>query len=163
VSRSTSPRRPGEARGGVAGRIRLGLVLSAAVLSLGACASQPYEPDRATRPYPRSLHATDPPQDIQVFREGRRLRLVNATTRSYRDAELWVNQRYVMDLPTLEAGATVIVNMGELWDRWGGRPSAGGFLRRNAPTPVRTAEIQIGDSTPLIGLIVIRSESADIL
>lgn len=141
------------------------LLLCAAVVSvagLGACASQPYEPDRATRPYPRGRHTTDPPQDIQVFREGHRLRLVNTTTRSYHDAELWINQRYVMDLPALEPGATVIVNMGQLWDRWGGSPSAGGFLRRNAPTPVRMAEIELDDSAPLVGLIVIRSEAADI-
>jgi len=133
---------------------------SALLLAIG-CQSIPYEPERATDPYPRALHRADAPVDIQVFRRGETIRVVNATTTSYTDVRLWLNQRYVRDMESIPAGAIVNVPLRDFWDVWGGRPNPGGIFRRFEPTPIRMAQLQIDDETPLIGLVMIRAERAD--
>ncbi len=121
----------------------------------------PYEPERATDPYPRELHRADASVDIQVFRVGERLRVVNATPVDYGDVRLWLNQRYVRDVEAIPAGAIVELPLRDFWDVWGGRPNPGGPFRRFEPTPIRLAQLQIDDETPLIGLVTIRAERAD--
>jgi len=143
---------------------RPALVLSLLVLSsLSAvgCQSMPYDPERATDPYPRQLHNAAAPVDIQVFRVGERLRVVNATTTDYGDLRLWLNQRYVRDVDAIPAGTIVDFPLRDFWDVWGGRPNPGGIFRRFEPTPIRMAQLQLDDESPLVGLIVVRAERAD--
>lgn len=129
-----------------------------AVASLAGCSPIPYDPENATVPYPRRLHTSEGVVDIQVFRDGETLTLVNATTTSYQDVKLWLNQRYVQQLASLPAGGRVEVSLSGFWDRWGGSPERGGLLRRFDPTPIRLAELQIDDAAPLVGLVVISAE-----
>jgi hypothetical protein len=113
-----------------------------------------FNPALATRPYPHDLHRPEA-LDIQVFREGPHIEIVNATARSFYDFDLWINQRYVRRLEALRAGDTVRVSLWGFYDVRGDRFSAGGFWRTEPPTPLRLAEIQPGENEPMIGMVVI--------
>lgn len=131
-----------------------GLVLASI---LGGCERKTYDPDWATRPYPRELHH---PQtvDMQVFRRGEKIEVVNSTAQSYADFDLWVNQRFVRHVDSLPAGGTIKLSLWDFHDENGDAFNAGGFFRSYDPTPVRMVEIQLGPDRPMIGLIAIRSE-----
>jgi hypothetical protein len=128
-------------------------------LALG-CERVRFDPAKATRPYPYDLHQ-DAVIDIQVFRDGPRIEIVNSTPRSYRDFDLWINQRYVRHVDGLAAGETLRMSLWDFYDERGDRFSAGGFWRTEEPTPVRLVEIQPGEDQPMTGLITIRAEPAD--
>jgi len=129
-------------------------------------------PRRATRAYPEHLHlqeisvlAEGPVRmpravDMQVFRDGGHIEIVNSTARSYHDFDLWINQRYMRSVDRLEAGETRRFDLHGFYDERGEVISAGGFFATRAPTPVRLVQIQVDDTQPLIGLITIRSETA---
>lgn len=137
------------------------LLFSGVLLLPGAgCMRQTHDPARATRPYPANLHRAAS-VDIQVFREGQTLELVNATARSYNDFDLWVNQRFVRHVKALPAGRTVRLSLTSFYDELGEPFRAGGFFRTEAPMPVRLVEIQTGSEEPMIGLITIRAEKVE--
>ncbi len=118
------------------------------------CDRRMYNPALATRPYPHDLHRPEA-LDIQVFREGPSIEIVNATARSFYDFDLWINQRYVRRLEALRAGDTVRLSLWGFYDVRGDRFSAGGFWRTEPPTLLRLAEIQPGENEPMIGLVTI--------
>jgi hypothetical protein len=128
-----------------------------AILTLCACTPKTYVPELATRPYPLEQHTTAT-VDIQCFRRGTELEIVNATARSYENFDLWINQRYVHGIKSMPAGATVRVSLWDFADVYGRRFYAGGFFRSYPAEPVRLAEIQIAEDQPLVGLIAVRSE-----
>ena len=127
---------------------------------LGGCLRQTYFPERASRPYPLDLPTAET-VDMQVFREGTNIEIVNATARSYHDFDLWINQRYVRHVEALPAGETVRLSLWEFYDERGEVPSAGGFWRTVEATPVRLVEIQTAEDEPLIGLVTIRAEEVE--
>lgn len=124
------------------------------VLTSPGCEPPRFVPDMATRPYPRELHRTEV-VDIQVFRDGPHLVLVNSTARSYQNFELWVNQRYVHRIESLPAGKRLTVSLWDFFDERGERLNAGGLFRTTEPTPVRLVELQPSPDSPMIGLIAI--------
>ena len=133
-------------------------VLAFVLVAVAGCGRVMYDPARATRPYPHDLHQASS-IDIQVFREGLSIEIVNATPRSYRDFELWVNQRYMRHVDSMRAGETIRLSLWGFYDERGDRFSAGGVWRTEAPTPVRLVEIQLSDQDPLLGLVTIRAEA----
>lgn len=137
------------------------LVCLAAAFILGAsplgCHRSLYDADKATKAYPESLHTTSV-VDIQVFREGESIELRNATATTYRDFDLWINQRWVRRVEELPAGGTLKLSLWEFWDERGETINAGGLFRTDVPTPVRLVEIQTGEASPMVCLIAIRSE-----
>lgn len=108
-------------------------------------------------PYPDELHAPNA-IDIQVFRDGTTIELVNATPRSYEDFNLWINQRYVRAVDELPAGGRLRLSLWDFYDERGEIMNAGGFFRSYEPDPVRLVQIQTDDTSPLLGLIAIRDE-----
>jgi len=134
----------------------IGVTLAAGVLP--GCARQRYFPQQATRPYPVDLHTTDT-VDIQVFRDGPTLEIVNSTARTYRDFDLWVNQRYVKHVDEMRAGETLRLSLWEFHDKYGEVIAAGGFFRTVEAMPVRMVEIQPAPDEPMVGLITIPGES----
>lgn len=138
------------------------VLLSLLAVCGSGCRFVPYDPEQATRPYPRHLHQAGIPADIEVFREGNTVRLVNATVTSFGPCDLWINQRYMQRLDGLPAGQTVLVRVNDFWDHWGNGPNRDGILRRYKPTPIRLAELQVSDSAMLVGLVAIRSETIDL-
>jgi hypothetical protein len=143
--------------GDVARIIGFGL---ACICSAG-CGHNLYAPELATRPYPDKLH-TAAPVDMQVFRRGTDIEIVNSTARSYADLDLWINQRYVRHLASLPAGKTIRLGLWDFRDEHGDAFYAGGFFRAYPATPVRLVEIQAAEDQPMIGLIAIRSEEVSV-
>lgn len=130
-------------------------------LALGAVASctiVPYEPQKATRPYPFELSQGSVVQ-IQVIPKSDALKIINSTAVSYKDFDLWLNQRYVVHMPELLAGQTVFVPLDSMWDQSGGTPFGGGLLRYFQPTPLVLVQIQADEKSPLIGLVPILPET----
>lgn len=113
-----------------------------------------YDPNQATRPYPTHLHRAES-VDIQVFRKGPTLEIVNSMPQSFGDCDVWLNQRFVYNVGTIDAGATIRVSLWNFWDMRGDRFSGGGFWRTERPTPLRLVELQSGEDEPLVGLVTI--------
>jgi hypothetical protein len=130
--------------------IAAGLVAAAI---LGGCA-MPFSPDEARDPYPR-MQARGDTMDVQVFREGTSVVIVNTTTRSFTEFDLWLNQRFVRRLPHLSAGETLRIGLFGFIDENGESFEPGGFFSTEQPTTIWLAEIQEKPDTPMIGLVTI--------
>ena len=109
------------------------IALAAVAYIPSGCARSVYDPDRATRPYAFDLHTTET-VDMQVFRDGVNIEIVNATARSYRDFDLWINQRYVSHIDSLPAGETVQARVRKWQISWSHAPA----LPATAPPVVFT-------------------------
>lgn len=133
------------------------LTLAVVAVSAVACSGRRYDPALATRPYPAHLVQFET-IDIQVFREGAELIVVNATPQSFTDFDLWVNRRYMFHVDRLDAGETRRIGFGDFFDQWGETPVAGGFFRTDRPTPAVLVQLQIGTDEPLLGAISIPEE-----
>jgi len=119
---------------------------------VASCTIVPYEPQKATRLYPFELSQGSVVQ-IQVIPQSDALKIINSTAISYKDFDLWLNQRYVVHMPELLAGQTVLVPLDSMWDHSGGTPFSGGLLRYFQPTPLVLVQIQADEKSPLIGLV----------
>lgn len=140
-------------------RISLGALAGTLILCASGCEGVRYDPARATREYPQELHHTNS-VNIQVFRHDTSIEIINATTRSFDNFDLWINQRYVHRLVSLPAGQTVNVSLWDFYDVRGESFNAGGFWRADEPTAVRLVEIQGSETEPLVGLVTIPTEPA---
>ena len=134
--------------------MRAALLAATALLALAGCQRYPYDPTKATRPYPiasRQERVTD----IQVIPNpgDGSIRIVNPTATSYRDFDLWVNKRYVRRVESLAAGETITLRIDSFWDERGEGPFPGGWFRYFAPTPIVLVQIQEKPDGPLVGLI----------
>lgn len=140
--------------------VPLALGLAAALLAgsvLSGCGGRRYDPSRATRAYPSELPQSQV-VDIQVFRDGGELIVVNATPQSFENFDIWVNRRYMLRVDRLDAGTTRRFWFGDFFDLWGETPVAGGFFRTERPTPAVLVQLQIGERSPLLGVVSIPEE-----
>ncbi len=126
---------------------------------LAGCNTVNIDPERATRPYPRELKQESVVR-VQVIPGGTHMEVVNATARSYRDFDLWLNQRYVTHVNELLAGQTLIIPLREFWDWRGEGPFEGGIFRYYAPTPIVLVQAQMTPDTPFIGFMAVLPEGA---
>jgi hypothetical protein len=133
---------------------RTALLAATALLALAGCQRYPYDPTKATRPYPIASRQ-ERVADIQVIPNpgDGSIRLVNPTATSYRDFDLWVNKRYVRRVESLAAGETITLRIDSFWDERGEGPFPGGWFRYFAPTPIVLVQIQEKPDGPLVGLI----------
>jgi hypothetical protein len=121
---------------------------------LGGCRQFSYAPDRATGPYPAHLPQAETAR-IQVFSDGVTLEIVNASGTTYRDFDLWINQRWMRFVPELPAGGSLILPLGQFWDVFGEGPQLGGFFAAHRPTPIVLVQIQTAEDAPLVGTIAV--------
>ncbi len=128
-----------------------GLILAGLV----ACSPPKYLPAAATAPYPFELHRADNVA-IQVFRDETEIEIVNGTAQSFENATLWLNQRYARPLSSLPAGSSLRMSLWDFRDEWGGLFNAGGIWATQDPTPLRLVQIQVDETSPLVGLVVVR-------
>jgi hypothetical protein len=128
-------------------------MLAAAMLAAG-CQNYPYDPAKATRPYPFQL-GQGSLVDVQVIPnlETSTILLVNATATSYANFDLWLNQRYVRHIDHLKAGESIELPIESFWDERGEGPFPGGWFRYYQPTPIVLVQIQTAPDAPLVGLI----------
>ncbi|MEM7228953.1 MAG: hypothetical protein AAF432_09080 [Planctomycetota bacterium] len=140
-------------------KICLSIALIGLAMMAAGCVRTTFDVNRATQPYPRELHNTRT-LDVQVFREGEDIRIVNTSPVSFSNVRLWLNQRFMREIESLPAGETIRLSLWEFFDERGEVYNAGGFFAAFDPLPLRLCQIQVDDTTPLIGLITIRSEPA---
>ncbi len=114
-------------------------------------------PELASAAYPTALHRAES-IDIQVLRTDTEIELINATAHSFAEFDLWLNQRYVKQIPSLPAGESIQLSLWGFHDERGETFNAGGFWRTEAATPLWLAEIQTAPDTPMIGLVTIAGE-----
>jgi hypothetical protein len=133
--------------------------LAAATLAAG-CVAPPNDPARATRPYPFARHTSNV-ADMQVFRSGDTLEIVNATPRSYQDVAVWINQRYTRRIESLNAGAIVRLPLTSFADERGDIFPSAGLFRTRESVPVRMVQIETSAEAPLLCLITIRAEEIE--
>ena len=131
-----------------------GIALVAITLLISACGGRRYDPAMATRPYPAELGQSEIIQ-VQVFRKGPNLTIVNASPQGFNDADLWLNQRYMYHLDALKPGQTITLSLTKFFDAWGETPIPGGFFRTEEPTPAVLMQIQTDQESPMVGLITI--------
>lgn len=129
----------------------------AAATAVPGCRPVRYEPDLATRPYPQQLPQGETIQ-VQVLNEGDVMVVINATSRGFEKIDLWLNQRYLCHLDRLAPGETVRLSFDRFWDVRGEGPNPGGALRYFQPTPIRLAQIQVDEKSPLVGLVAVPQE-----
>ena len=131
------------------------LAAAACAAALGAgCRNYPYDPTKATRPYPVASKQ-ERVADIQVIPDPGNgiITLVNPTAVSYRDFDLWVNRRYVRRVESLAAGESVTLQIDSFWDERGEGPFQGGWFRYYQPTPIVLVQAQVDAKSPLVGFI----------
>ena len=119
-----------------------------------------YVPSQATRSYSHELHTIET-ADIQVFRDEQIIELVNATVHTYRNFDIWINQRYVLQVDQMLAGETIRLSLWDFFDERGDRFNAGGFWATREPERVRLVELQAAQNLPMMGLLTIRSAGED--
>jgi hypothetical protein len=115
------------------------------------------DPAKATRQYPFWLKPGET-IDAQAIADGDTMVIVNATTRSFENVDIWLNQRYLCHVDRLAAGENKRIPMGDFWDIRGEGPNPGGALRYFQPTPIRLVEIQLDATQPLVGLKAVLTE-----
>lgn len=107
--------------------------------------------------YPADLHRPES-IDVQVFRDGEWMEIVNSSARSFYDVTIWLNRRYARRVASIRAGETIRLSLWDFYDERGEVFVAGGIFATDLPTPLRLTEIQIDDEQPLVGLVTIRAE-----
>ena len=130
------------------------LAMAAVVASPAGCRQFTYVPDRATRPYPAHLPQGETVR-VQVLSDGITVEVVNATANDYRDVDLWLNRRFCRFVPRLEAGGSLTLRLDTFWDHLGEGPQVGGFFSAYEPTSIVLAELQVDETSPLVGLIAV--------
>lgn len=132
------------------------LLAASLVAGFGGCAPRGYDPALATPAFPADAHTAES-VDIQLFRDGPDARLVNATVTGHRNVRLWINQRWVREIPDLPAGAIVDISLDGFRDVNGEQFVAGGFFRTERMTPIVLAQLQRRDDpdAPLVGIRVV--------
>ena len=124
---------------------------------LVGCQAPSADISNATGQYPFDLHTTNS-ISIQVIRDQEYVKIVNSTANDFPNSMLWINQQYNQSLPPMQAGSTIRVNLWNCYDSLGAQFNAGGFWRTDEPTTLVIAELQQGDTQPLVGLLVIGEE-----
>jgi hypothetical protein len=134
--------------------VMVGIAATAITLMISACGGRRYDPAMATRPYPDQLGQSEIIQ-AQVFRKGPNVTIVNASPQGFKDADLWLNRRYMYHLDSLKPGQTITLSLTEFFDAWGETPIAGGFFRTEEPTPSVLMQIQADQESPMVGMVTI--------
>jgi hypothetical protein len=133
------------------------LLVALLAIAIAGCGGRRYEPAQAGRPYPEEL-GQGSMIAVQVFRDAGDLIIVNASPQSFEELDVWVNRRYLLQLDRLAAGETRRVWFGDFFDQWGETPVAGGFFRTEAPTPSVLVQLQVDETSPLLGTVAIPDE-----
>jgi hypothetical protein len=132
--------------------VRFWLVPCLITATLAGCRLAPYEPGKATRAYPSELTQGSIAQ-VQVIPGPKQLKIVNATATSYTNFDLWLNQRYMAHVNTLDAGQTLEIPLDQFWDERGETPFDGGWFRYYQPTRIVLMQMQLDAKGPLVGMV----------
>lgn len=106
--------------------------------------------------YPRLMPRTEP-SNIQLVRDGKRVRMTNTTARSFGTSRLWLNQWYAARIDGLPVAESVTLTLGDFRDEFGDPFRGGGFFAAEAPEKLVKAELEtdLDGERVLIPLIVV--------
>ncbi len=147
----TRTRTPRIVRAGGAG---LALAL---LTTLPACSAFSKSDVDYAKPYPTQADR-DEVLDVQVFRDGTKIKMTNATARDFGPSTLWVNQRFSRPIDGFAPGETVTLSLYEFRDQYQDKFRAGGFFATLDPDPVVLVELQPADEATLYGFVVVGNE-----
>ncbi len=120
-------------------------VISAGVL-LGGCGLTPWgapplTPEEAqTIRYPGDLKPAEP-LEIEVIRKYNQIILDNRTTRSYANAQIWLNQEFGATVEEIPVGRSEPISLKLFYNRYGERYPLGRFLQPDADRPLVAADL----------------------
>lgn len=139
----------------------MGAVAVLSSLAITGCGAFSKSDVDYARPYPAQADKGDV-LDVQVFRQGTRLKMTNATARSFGAGTLWVNQRFSRPIEGFAAGETLTVDLYDFRDQYQDQFRAGGFFATRDPDPVVLVELETGGGEPttgtMYGFVVVRNE-----
>jgi len=104
------------------------------------------------RPYPYDAPIVRT-LDVQIFRDASHIELVNHTTESLADFDLWLNERYLRHVDALPPGGSLTLSLYEFLDEYQEPFRGGGIWSTELPEPIVKAEVQTAEG--LVGLISI--------
>lgn len=136
----------------------LALLATAVLLPvLGACGSAPMTAIEEGPTYPATLTKAGV-ADIQVFRVGTRMELVNTTPRAFGPSTIWLNKRFSREIEGLAVGERLDIDLGEFKDEYGQPFKRGGFFSAEAPDVIVLTELATtkpDGTAELVGLVTI--------
>lgn len=98
--------------------------------------------------------------NIQVFREGTRLRFTNTTARAFGPSTLWLNRWYSRDIAALAPGESFEFPLRDFKDRYGEAFRAGGFFAIERADILAVAELHTkapDGATAILPLVVVQT------
>ncbi len=96
-----------------------------------------------TEPRPYNYEATTiQVVDIQVFRDGDQIEIVNHSAHGYTDFDLWLNERYVRYIAKLAPAQRLVVSLNQFVDEYQEAFRGGGWFAAYEPEPIVKAEIE---------------------
>lgn len=141
--------------GRMAAAILVGWVL---LISSGCSTGQRAESLDSGRLYP-----AEKPQrevlNIQLIRDMDRLTLTNTTAKPFGPTIIWLNQEFWQEIPGLDVGKSLSLDLGEFRNQYGKKFRAGGFFATERPKNVVLAQLETIDSDSLLGLVVVNGEA----
>ena len=99
--------------------------------------------------------------EIQVIRDGGELIVVNATPQAFADFDIWVNRRYMYRVDRLEAGETGRFWFSDFFDEVGRVAGGWRVLPDRATDAAELVQFQIGETSPLLGVVAVPADSLD--
>lgn len=135
-----------------------GALAGTAALSLVAGCSGPVQ----TRGIDARSYPFEPGQsqvhDIQVFRDGTRLRMTNTTASSFGPGTVWVNRRFSHPVGGLGVGESLDLDLYEFVDEFGDTFRAGGFFAKQNPDPVVLVQYEAAADEVMHGFVLVRDD-----
>lgn len=95
-----------------------------------------------------------PTLNVQVIRDGTRVRMTNTSSRAFGPSRLWANRWYSLDLERgWGVGQTLDLSLEQFKDRYGQAFRAGGFFATESGESL--VQMQVEEGGEVIGLVVI--------
>lgn len=129
-----------------------GVLVACSLAACGATGSRV----QGSRPYPMEASRGEV-LDVQVIRDGTRIRSTNTSARTFGPSTMWLNMRFSLPIAGWSPGEELELDLREFRDEFGERFRAGGFFAKELPEPVVLAQIETQGSrgSELVGLVAI--------
>ncbi|MBL4699952.1 MAG: hypothetical protein JKX85_01720 [Phycisphaeraceae bacterium] len=109
--------------------------------------------------YPKDPDAFAGDLDITVIQNKKTLNLTNHTVQTYNQVQVWVNQRYVVRVPSIAVGQTTTISLKGLMNQYGEKYPTPGIFRPDRSFPALLVELVEPDQNKRYRLIVQKTHS----
>jgi hypothetical protein len=97
--------------------------------------------------------------DMTVIQDRKSVKITNRTVKTYKDVQVWVNQRYVTRVDAIPAGKTTTVALKKLMNQYGEKYPTPGIFRPDRSFPALLVEVYEPDTNQRHRLIVQKTHS----